>query len=74
LHDWALAGHGLAWRSWWEVGDEVKSGHLITVLDAFAAPPMGVYAVFPARKHLPLRVRVWIDFLKIHFSESRFVR
>lgn len=74
LHDWALAGHGLAWRSWWEVGDEVKSGQLVTVLDAFVAPPMGVYAVFPARKHLPLRVRVWIDFLKARFSESHFVR
>ncbi len=74
LHDWALAGHGLSWRSWWEVGDEVKAGLLTTVLDDFAAPTTGIYAVFPARKHLPLRVRVWIDFLKQNFSDSKFLR
>lgn len=74
LHDWALAGHGLAWRSWWEVGSEVTDGKLVTVLDDFAAPPTGIYAVFPARKHLPLRVRVWVDFLKMHFAESKFLR
>lgn len=74
LHDWALAGHGLSWRSWWEVGDEVKAGLLTTVLDDFAVPTTGIYAVFPARKHLPLRVRVWIDFLKQNFSDSKFLR
>ena len=30
----------------------------------FAAPPIGIYAVFPQRKHLPLRVRLFIDLLK----------
>ncbi len=57
LHDWALAGRGLAWRSWWEVGDDLRSGRLIPVLDEFAAPPLGIYAVFPQRRQLPLRVR-----------------
>ncbi|MBI1771491.1 MAG: LysR family transcriptional regulator, partial [Burkholderiales bacterium] len=31
LHDWALSGKGLAWRSMWEVGAEIESGKLITV-------------------------------------------
>ena len=74
LHDWALDGYGLAWRSWWEVGTEVAAGKLSTVLDALAAPPNGIYAVFPARKHLPLRVRVWVDFLKEQFAQTQFVR
>ena len=64
LHDWCLAGHGIAWRSTWEVETEVAAGSLMSVLDDFAAPPNGIYAVFPQRKHLPLRVRLWIDFLK----------
>jgi hypothetical protein len=42
------------------------------VLDAFAAPPNGIYAVFTQRKHLPLRVRLWIDFLKLHYSQPGF--
>lgn len=64
LHEWALAGKGLAWRSLWEVGDDIATGRLQTVLDDFASPPVGVYAVFPDRRHLPLRVRLFIDLLK----------
>ena len=64
LHGWCLQGLGIAWRSTWEVEAEVADGRLQIVLDDFAAPPNGIYAVFPQRKHLPLRVRLWIDFIK----------
>jgi DNA-binding transcriptional LysR family regulator len=64
LHAWCLAGLGLAWRSTWEVEADLRAGRLLPVLEDFAAPPNGIYAVFPHAKHLPLRVRLWIDFLK----------
>lgn len=64
LHDWTLAGLGLAWRSMWEVGADLGAGRLVSVLDAFATPSMGIFAVFPQRRHLPLRVRLLIDALK----------
>lgn len=64
LHDWALAGKGLAWRSLWEVGADIRAGRLVTVLDEFAAPPVGIHAVVLQRRHLPLRVRLFIDLLK----------
>jgi len=64
LHEWALAGRGLTWRSWWEVGADIAAGRLVTVLDDFAAPPVGIYAVVPQRRHLPLRVRLFVDTLK----------
>ncbi|MES2399175.1 MAG: LysR substrate-binding domain-containing protein [Pseudomonadota bacterium] len=72
LHDWCLAGYGIAWRSTWEVEAEVAAGQLVAVLQDFAAPPNGIYCVFPQRKHLPLRVRLWIDFLKQNFSEPGY--
>ena len=72
LHDWCLAGYGIAWRSTWEVEAEIASGQLVVVLEGFAAPPNGIYAVFPQRKHLPLRVRLWIDFLKQNYSQVGF--
>jgi len=72
LHDWCLQGHGIAWRSTWEVEREIAAGRLVAVLEDFAAPPNGIYAVFPQRKHLPLRVRLWIDFLKHHYSQPEF--
>ena len=74
LHDWCLAGYGIAWRSTWEVESEIAAGRLVAVLEEFAAPSNGIYAVFPQRKHLPLRVRLWIDFLKHHYSQPEFWR
>ena len=74
LHDWCLAGHGIAWRSTWEVASEISNGTLVSVLDDFAAPPNGIYAVFPQRKHLPLRLRLWIDFLKDHYGRANYWR
>ena len=72
LHEWALAGEGLAWRSLWEVGSDLKSGLLVSLLDDFAAPPMGIYAVFPQRRHLPLRVRLFMDQLKNTFGDALY--
>ena len=72
LFDWCLADHGIAWRSTWEVEREIASGQLVAVLEDYAAPPNGIYVVFPQRKHLPLRVRLWIEFLKHHYAEPKF--
>ena len=72
LHDWCLAGHGIAWRSTWEVQADIAAGRLTEVLGSFAAPPNGIYAVVPQRKHLPLRVRLWIDFLRFHYTRPAF--
>lgn len=72
LHECALAGDGLAWRSLWEVEADLRAGRLVSVLDDFAAPNMGIYAVFPQRKHLALRVRLFIDHLKNHYSRPDY--
>jgi DNA-binding transcriptional LysR family regulator len=74
LHAWCLQGLGVAWRSTWEVEAEVAAGQLRSVLDDFAAPPNGIFAVFPHAKHLPLRVRLWIDFIKHHYASEHFWR
>lgn len=70
LTDWARAGHGLAWRSLWEVGEDIQQGTLVEILTDYAAPPNGVYALFPQRKHLPVRVRAWIDHLKETYART----
>jgi len=72
LHDWCLRGLGLAWRSTWEVEQDIAAGRLQTVLDDFAAPPNGIYALLPQRKHLPLRVRLWVDFLKKTYGRPEY--
>jgi DNA-binding transcriptional LysR family regulator len=72
LHDWCRAGLGIAWRSTWEVEDEIASGALTSLLEDFRAPPNGIYAVFAQRKHLALRVRLWIDFLKHSYGDPAY--
>ena len=72
LRDWCRAGLGIAWRSTWEVEDEIASGALLSLLEDFRAPPNGIYAVFAQRKHLALRVRLWIDFLKHTYGDAAY--
>ena len=72
LHDWCVQGLGIAWRSTWEVDEEIAAGRLVSLLDEFAAPPNGIYALFPHAKHLPLRVRLWIDFLKHSWGDPGY--
>jgi DNA-binding transcriptional LysR family regulator len=74
LHAWALAGKGLAWRSMWEVGGQIASGELVTVLDDFAAPGNDVHAVFAQRRHLPLRIRAFVDFLRRSYAAPDYWR
>ena len=74
LHQWCLRGLGIAWRSTWEVAQDVSAGRLQVVLAEFAAPPNGIFAVFPHAKHLPLRVRLWIDFLKHSYGDPAYWR
>ena len=74
LHDWALAGKGLAWRSMWEVGSEIEAGKLQTVLDQHAAPGNDIYAVFAQRRHLPLRIRAFVDFLRHTYAQPDYWR
>jgi DNA-binding transcriptional LysR family regulator len=72
LHDWCLQGLGIAWRSTWEVESDLAEGRLQVLLQDYAAPPNGIYAVFPQRKHLPLRVRLWIDFIKHSYGDPHY--
>lgn len=72
LHEWCLQSLGIAWRSTWEVQADLAAGRLVSVLDNFAAPPNGIYAVFPSARHLALRVRLWIDFLKHTYGDPAY--
>ena len=72
LHEWTLAGYGLAWRSMWEVREDLAAGRLVSVLDDYAAPSNGIFALLAERKHLPLRVRAFVDLLKSHYGQASY--
>jgi DNA-binding transcriptional LysR family regulator len=64
LHRWACEGLGLGWRSTWEIQSELVSGQLITVLDEFALDNYDIMAVYPQQRHLPAKIRFFIDALR----------
>lgn len=72
LTRWALAGQGLAWRSSWEVSDDIEKGRLVEVLSKFSAPGNDIYAVFAGRKHQPAKVRLFIEHLKAVYGEKPY--
>jgi DNA-binding transcriptional LysR family regulator len=74
LLDWALDGKGLAWRSMWEVGAQIAAGKLETVLDSYTAPGNDIHAVFAQRRHLPLRIRAFVDFLRRAYTLPNYWR
>ena len=72
LHQWCLDGLGLAWRSRWEVSQDLETGRLVSVLDTYRAPPNGIFVLTAQRQLTPLRVRVLIDWLKFHYQRQGY--
>jgi DNA-binding transcriptional LysR family regulator len=68
-----LAGVGIALRSTWDVGAELKSGRLKVVLPQYRqSPRVAVYAVYPCREHVPAKLRVFVDFLAGMFGPEPY--
>ena len=72
LHRWALEGLGIAWRSTWEIAGELERRELVTALDEFALPSYDIFAVYPQQRHVPARVRLFIDYLRTMYSRPGY--
>jgi DNA-binding transcriptional LysR family regulator len=64
-----MAGLGLALIPEFVVRADIAAGRLVTVLDEYMPQEAGVYAVFPHRRHLPMRVRLFVDYLAAWFRK-----
>jgi DNA-binding transcriptional LysR family regulator len=58
----------------WEVGAQIEAGRLVRVLDQYAAPGNDIYAVFAQRRHLPLRTRAFVEFLRRAYAVPEYWR
>lgn len=70
----AVAGHGVILVPGWLVGRELDSGDLQQILKEFHVVPgtTPLYAIYPQQKHLPLKVRTFIDFMTESFRAKDF--
>jgi DNA-binding transcriptional LysR family regulator len=64
IREAVIAGLGIALRSTWDIGAELKSGRLVQVLpDYEGSRNVTLSAVYPSRQFLPAKVRLFIDYL-----------
>ncbi len=68
-----LAGQALISIPYFYVYEDIRAGRLKPVLREYRSDPVGLYAVYPASRHLTGRVRMLIDILTAHFSKPELL-
>jgi DNA-binding transcriptional LysR family regulator len=63
-----LAGGGISLQPSFMVADDLRNGNLVEILPAYRSVELGIYVVYPSRKHLPPKVRALISFLAERFA------
>lgn len=63
LRDWAIAGLGIAYKSWLDVAADVHGGRLRLVLPAWSGEDAPLQLLFTAARHRPMRVDALADHL-----------
>ncbi|NVJ03835.1 LysR family transcriptional regulator [Myxococcus sp. AM001] len=65
----AVLGHaGLAQFPMFAVWEELRDGHLVTVLDDHALPELSIWAVHAPGRTVTPKIRAWVDFLARRFE------
>lgn len=68
----ALAHQGVILQPTFLVGEDLAAGTLVELMPEYRSIELGVYAVYPTRKHLSPKVRALIEFLAERFGDARF--
>lgn len=68
----AIAGQGYVLQPTFIVGDAIKAGKLSVILREFAPEPLGLYAVYPHRKLLATKLKVFIEFISSYFGDPPY--
>jgi len=71
LAEVAAQGAGIVFEAAFIVGPEVRAGRLVPLLQDFVSAPLPIYAVYPSRKHLSAKVRLFVEFLLERFAGAR---
>ena len=66
----AVAGLGLTMAPEFSVEKELRSGELVSLMEDRIPDGGGIFAVYPHRRHVPGKVRVFVDFLSGWFKEN----
>lgn len=68
LHEAARMGLGVAVFPEWLIEEDLVQGRLVRVLPKWHAKELPAHIVFPVQRHLPRRVRTFIDFAEAYMA------
>ena len=66
----ALGNQGVILQPTFLIAADLESGRLVEVLPQYRSPDLGIYALYPTRKHLLPKVRLLIDYLAESFADK----
>ena len=66
----ALLGHGISMHPTYMVAQDIKALRLQVVLPTYQPIGLDIYAMYPSRRNLPGRVRLFLEFLRAHFQKT----
>jgi DNA-binding transcriptional LysR family regulator len=73
LREWAMAGLGVALKSTWDVRLQLEGGSLVPLLPGYDfGTDVAIYAIYPHRRYLPAKTRVFIDYLAESFGPEPY--
>jgi len=64
----ALLGHGISMHPTYMIADDLAAGTLKVLMPEYEPTRLEIYAVFPSRRNVPLRVNTFLTFLREWFS------
>lgn len=69
VEEWGLAGLGVMLKSLWDVEDHLAAGRLVELLSDTCRERADIFLLFPDRKNLPRRTRLFVDFIAGRLGE-----
>lgn len=71
LRQAALLGQGLVYVPKVLVAEDLKSGRLVEVLQNQVGKRLGIYAIYPYTKHLPIKTKLFIEHIYNYYNRAK---
>ena len=68
----ALAGLGVTLLPTYFIEDDIRSGQLVEVFKDYDPPRRPIYVLYPHARYLPLKTRLFIDFLRAYVRRQNW--
>jgi DNA-binding transcriptional LysR family regulator len=64
VRNWAVQGHGIAYKSRLDVEGDLESGRLVDLFPDARGEPSPLYVAYPSRRYQPARIKVLLGYLE----------